>query len=72
MKQLKYLELPPNDAREHQLLMRRIEWLELRNSVGYRLSRARRAELDQIYGDITDARAFCEELANIRYDGDSQ
>jgi hypothetical protein len=71
MKQRKYLELSRDDAREYQLLKRRLEWLELRNSVGYRMSGERRAELDQIYGDISDGRAFCEKLANIQ-DGSIQ
>ena len=66
MKQRKYLELSRDDAREYQLLKRRLDWLELRNSVGYRMSGERRAELDQIYGDISDATVFGEQLACIQ------
>jgi hypothetical protein len=61
----KYLELSPEEAREHQLLKRRIEWLELKNSTGYRMSGDRRNHINQIYSDISDVKAFAEKLAKI-------
>lgn len=66
MKQHKILELPPDEAKEHQLLQRRIEWLELKNSAGYRASGSRCDELNQIYGDISDATCFLAQLASIQ------
>jgi hypothetical protein len=66
MKLRKYLELSPEEAREHHLLRRRMEWLELKNSVGYRVSNSRRDDLTQTYSDICDGSAFCEQLCRAQ------
>ena len=66
MTERKYLELPPDEALEHQLLMRRIERLTMKNSWAYRFGGKRKQQLNAIYADVADSNAFCEKLASIQ------
>ena len=66
MTERRYLELSPDEGREHCLLKRRLEWLELRNSTGYRVSSSRRKELNDIYADVAGFQAFSANLASIQ------
>jgi hypothetical protein len=68
MKQRKYLELSPEEATEHHLLRRRLEWLELKNTIGYRMFADRRNQIEQTYRDISDAKTFHDQLASIQDD----
>jgi len=58
-------QMSPETYREHCLLKRRIEWLELSSIYAYRTSADRKRALDERYADVSmDLRGFCDVLGD--------
>ena len=64
---IRAIQMPPDEFREHCLLTRRLEWIEMKNCSWYRNNPERLDDLNSRYSDVcSDVKNFSEKLASIQ------